>query len=256
MTREPLPTDPRELPPLPAEYDDALEDGLGALGIRLAPGTRRAIDDHVRLLLAWTTRINLTAVRSPVEVARLHVVDSLTAVPLLREAGSRTLLDIGSGGGMPGIPLALAVPMEDSLLVDSVAKKVRFLETAARAIGGTDRIRAVAARSEALARDPVHRERWGVVTARAVAPLGELVELAFPLLRVGGLLVAWKRGDIDDELDDARRVLGTLGGGAFGLVDPGVPSLPGHRLVTARKEQSAPANYPGRPAERRRTGRR
>ena len=97
--RDPLPTRVADLPLLPPGYASAVDEGLRALRIDLAPGARAAIDDHVRFLLAWTAAINLTAIRDPVDVARLHVVDSLAALPLLRARGSTGLLDIGSGPG-------------------------------------------------------------------------------------------------------------------------------------------------------------
>ena len=106
----------------------------------------------------------------------------------------RRFLDLGSGGGYPGLPLALALPAERALLVDSIAKKAAFLEVAVAAAGVAGRVEIAAARAESLAADRRHRERWPAVTVRAVASLAELVELAFPLLAPGGVLVAWKRG--------------------------------------------------------------
>ena len=238
--RPPLPSDPAGLAPLPAAFDDVLEAGLADLGFQLDPPVRLAIANHVRLLLAWTRAINLTAVREPTDVARLHVLDSLSAVPTLRQHGVRRVLDVGSGGGMPGLPIALALPADEALLVDSVGKKVRFLEAVVTAVGAADRISAVAVRAEALALDPHHRERWDAVTARAVASLSALLDLAFPLLRVGGVLVAWKRGAIDEELDAARAALARSGAGQVAVVDPSVRSLPAHRLVVVTKDRPSP----------------
>jgi 16S rRNA (guanine527-N7)-methyltransferase len=250
--RAPLPTDPTGVAPLPSAYDQVLDEGLGDIGLELGAPVRLAIANHVRLLLAWTRAINLTAVREPADVARLHVLDSLSAVPTLRRLGVRRVLDLGSGGGMPGLPIALALPADEAVLVDSVAKKVRFLETAVAAIGAADRVTAVRARAEALALDPDHGERWDAVTARAVASLATLVELAFPLLRVGGVLVAWKRGDVDDELKAARRTLAVHGAGRIEVVDPSVSALPTHRLVVVTKDRPSP----GSPGPRRASPRR
>ncbi len=125
--REPLPTHVDATPELPSGYHDALDTGLAAIGLDLPASVRTAIDGHVRLLLAWTAAINLTAVRDPVAVATSHVLDSLTAVALLRSWGVDRILDLGSGGGLPGIPLALALPANDALLVEPIGKKARFL---------------------------------------------------------------------------------------------------------------------------------
>ena len=248
--RDPLPTRVQGLPPLPRAYTETVDAGLGELGLSLTPSQRDAIDGHVRLLLAWTEAINLTAIRDPADVARLHVLDALAAVPVLAAAGTRRLLDLGSGGGYPGLPLAVALDAE-ALLVDSVGKKVRFLETVAAALDLAV-VRAIAARAETLAADPAHREAWPVVTARAVAPLADLVELAFPLLEVGGRLVAWKRGDLGAELAPARRAARSLGGGSLDARPSLLAALPDHRLVVVTKTRPTQNGWPRDSAARRR----
>src|SRR6185436_19255280 len=101
--REPLPTRVQDTPPLPSTYHKALDDGLASLGLDLTPDARGVVDGHARLLLAWTAAINLTAIREPRAVALGHVVDSLTSVPVITARRPRRLLDLGSGGGYPGI---------------------------------------------------------------------------------------------------------------------------------------------------------
>jgi 16S rRNA (guanine527-N7)-methyltransferase len=206
----------------------------------------------VRFLLAWTTAINLTAIRDPAEVARLHVADSLAAVPLLRGLGVHALLDLGSGGGYPGLPLAAVLPADRALLVDSIAKKVRFLATVIEATGLGDRVHAEAARAEALAHDPADREAWPAVTARAVAGLAELVEVALPLVAPGGVLVAWKRAPLDDELATAAPALAALDAGPVTVHEAGVPGLEAHRLVVIARGGPIDPRFPRDPAERRR----
>lgn len=264
--RAPLPVDPWLLPPPGDAWDGALARGLTALELELAPGVLRALDAHSRLLLAWTVAINLTAVRDPEGVARLHLVDSLSAVSLLRRhaVAAPSILDLGSGGGMPGLPLGIALPASRVALVDSIAKKVRFLQTASAAVAETlheagarvPRMEALSARAEMLAATPGHRAAWDVVTARAVGSLTELVELAMPLLRVGGLLVCWKRDDgtsaLADELAAARSVGRATGAGPARVYDDPERAIPGHRLVLQRKERATPDRYPRPPAERRR----
>jgi hypothetical protein len=121
--REPLPTRVSGLPGLPSEYAATLDAGLVTLDVNLASGARRAIDDHVRLMLAWTGAINLTAIRDPVAVAREHVLDSLSALELLRIRRIDELLDLGSGAGYPGLPLALALPARRALLVNRSGRR-------------------------------------------------------------------------------------------------------------------------------------
>ncbi len=249
--REPLPTRVSALPALPAAFHDTLRAGLDDLGIVPTEAALRGMDGHVRLLLAWNRAINLTAIVDPVEVARRHVLDSLTAVTPLRELGVTRLLDLGTGAGFPGIPLALVMPAT-ALVVDSVGKKTRFVATAIDALGLGSRLEVATARSEDLALGP-DACAWPAVTARAVASLADLVELALPLLAIDGRLVAWKRGDIDAELAAARRACARLGADLPLVRDSGLPALEGHRLVLIRKRYVTPAGYPRDPGQRRRS---
>ena len=232
--------------------DAALEGGLAALSLTLTPAARAAIDGHARLLLAWTSAINLTAIRDPAAVAVAHVVDSLTAAASLRERGISRFVDLGSGGGYPGIPLAAVIPAERALLIEPIAKKAGFLSAVVAATGLQGVVEAAAVRAEALAADPRHRGRWPAVTARAVAGLADLVELAFPLLAPGGCLVAWKRGDLTLELAAADRAIAALGGGSVVVRPVDVPGLDGDRLVIATARGRVPPAYPRDPGVRRR----
>lgn len=250
--REPLPTRVEATATLPPAYRDALETGLLALGVHLTPEAQAAIDGHARLLLAWTEAINLTAIREPAAVALAHVVDSLAGLPVLRERGVDRFIDLGSGGGYPGLPIAAALPAARALLLEPIRKKAVFLSTVATAIGLEATVEAAPVRAEALAADGRHRGRWPAVTVRAVAALGELVELAFPLLAPGGVLVAWKRGDLGSEWTGAERAIVALGGGALEWLPLRVPGLEGHGLVVATAHGAAPAAYPRDPEVRRR----
>jgi 16S rRNA (guanine527-N7)-methyltransferase len=238
---------------LPPAYGRALDVGLAEIGVALPGDQREAIDGHVRLLLAWNRAINLTAIRDPADVAIGHVVDSLAALPVLRERGVDRFVDLGSGGGFPGLPLAIALPASRALLADSVGKKVRFLDAVIMASALQGRVETHTGRIETLARDPLHRERWPAATVRAVASLPELAELAFPLLEPGGILVAWKRGGIEAELAAARRAVAALGGGTLETRDVAAASLLGHCLVIARKDGRISGGFPRDPAQRRRS---
>ncbi len=249
--RGPLPTRVQDLEPLPHPYHAALDGGLRALGVTLDPVAREAIDAHARFLLAWTDAINLTAIRDPAEVARLHVLDSLAAMPHLALRGLTRVLDLGSGGGFPGLPLAAALGSDRALLVDSVGKKIRFLRTVVDATGLGRRIAAEQARAEVLARDPRDREAWPVVTARAVTSLADLVEIGLPLVAPGGVMVAWKRGPVDEELDRAGRALRALRAGRVEVVPARIPGLESHRLVIVERDGRIDVRFPRDPAERR-----
>jgi 16S rRNA (guanine527-N7)-methyltransferase len=282
--RDPLPTCVNGLEPLPEAYRATIRAGLEAALRGAAVGETAAeaeapseipaseaadtaaaavaglseaqldsIGDHVRLLIAWNKAINLSGIREPEMIAREHVLDSLTALRQLRWAGIDDFVDLGSGGGYPGIPLAIALPARRALLVDSVAKKARFLTTVVEALGIGDRVGVFAGRSEALAADPDHRGRWGAVLARAVADLAELAEVSLPLLRVGGILVAFKRRPIDAELAAAEPALRQLRGRLVALEDVAVPGLEDHVLAVVEKMADTPREFPRDPAVRRRS---
>jgi 16S rRNA (guanine527-N7)-methyltransferase len=263
--RRELPTDPALIEPMGDGFDSELEAGLAELGLGAtrAAGTpaRRSYEAHGRLLRDWNAAINLTAIREPADVARRHVIDSLSAVPRLSELvpPGATLLDIGSGGGYPGLPLAAALPLSRVGLLDSVGKKARFLGVAGAAVAAilaedderAPQIEAIAERAEDLAEEPELRGAWNVVVTRAVGSLAEVVELSLPLAREGGLVVAWKReeerGGLRAELREAGSIMRAAGGGRPEVVTIEAAALPGHRLVIVPKVRSTPASYP-RPA--------
>jgi 16S rRNA (guanine527-N7)-methyltransferase len=221
-------------------------------------------------LLAWNEAINLTAIRDPAAVAVRHVADSLVGIGVLHARSIERFVDLGSGGGFPGLPLAAAVAGTTSLLVESVAKKTRFLETVATAVGLDRRIAVATRRAEDVGRASDQRGRWPGVTARAVASLADLVELGLPLLHPGGVLIAWKSGYPGDaaglggELAAARRALDEIGDGSI-EVGPSVAELAGpgsrsaveaiadHRLVVVeRGRRPIAASWPRDPAARKR----
>jgi 16S rRNA (guanine527-N7)-methyltransferase len=221
----------------------ALADGLSA-------GFLDQVERYVGLLLDANQRVNLTRVVEPVEVARLHLLDALAALPLLDAAAPDDVVDLGSGGGVPAIPLALARPSVSWVLVDSVRKKSAMLASFAEALG-LGNVTVLAERAEVLGRDPAHRERYALVTARACAPLPVLAELALPLARVGGRLLAWKGPlrDDDEELRRGRAAIGQVGGARPVVTPAGVAALGGHTFVVVEKARPTHPRFPRRPGE-------
>jgi 16S rRNA (guanine527-N7)-methyltransferase len=266
LPRRPLPRNVDELPPIPPDFSAVLDAAQPELGYDLSPTQRTVIEDHARLLLAWNESINLSGLRTPTEVARGHVLDALVAVPVLRQIarGHLTLLDMGSGGGYPGLPLAVALPAQRAALVDSIAKKAAFLEAAAAlasAETGID-ITSLNERAEDLAEEPDQRAAWDLVVARAVGSVAECAELGLPLARRNGHVIVWKRASddparraLDAEIANARRIVQAAGGAGIRVVE--LPSrervgLRGSLLVVIRKGRPTPARFPRSPGERKR----
>jgi 16S rRNA (guanine527-N7)-methyltransferase len=258
-----LPTDVGATPALDLVFNEILDRGLSDLALKLDATARGAIEGHVRLLLAWNQHVNLSGLRTSEQVARGHVLDSLIAVPALRALGvtQPALIDLGSGGGFPGLPLAVALPAGRAALVDSIGKKAAFLKVAATAAAHDSvPIDVLAERAEDLAEEPDQREAWDIVTARAVGTLAEVAELGLPLAKTGGFVVTWKSAGpkaekAQQEIADATRIIRAAGGDRPRIVDlPAADALglPGHCLVVIDKIRPTPDGYPRAPGERRR----
>ena len=227
-----------------------LATDAGAIARTLPPSFGDSAERYVSLLLEANARLNLTRITAPEDVARLHLLDALSALPVLDELMPTSALDLGSGGGVPGIVLALARPDVGWTLVDSVRKKCDALREFAEALG-LRTVTVVAERAEMIGRDRAHRERYELVTARACAALPVLVEYALPLTAVGGALVAWK-GPMsagDDELVRGERAAAALGGERPRFRGTGLAELGDRGLVVVAKARATPDAYPRRAGE-------
>ena len=241
--RAPLPTDPSALPPTERETLDELARQLAAASLpELSPAESALVTAHLRLLDAWNPAINLTRVSDPIERATRHLLDSLVAAPHIERLipdGHGKIADLGSGGGFPGIPLAARLLSRHEglsiTLIESIGKKARFLEAVTAASGLAPRLRVAHARAEELAQGG--GVRFDVITARAIAPLGELVRFAAPLLTPTGSLLAWKRAGVewDAELGAAASFIGTS---AIEVTEVNVAALEGALLVRVTPHES------------------
>jgi 16S rRNA (guanine527-N7)-methyltransferase len=229
------------------ELERLLETDAPALRASLPAGFADAVEHYVGLLLVANARTNLTRIVEPDAVARLHVLDAISALPLLDELEARRALDLGSGGGVPGIVLALARPEIAWTLVDSAGRKADALRSFVGALSLSN-VEVVAERAEILGQDPGHRGGYDLVTARACAALPVLAEYALPLLALGGAAVAWKGAAADEELR-AGREASTLLGGRLEVRPSGVPALGDRRFVVMMKVGATPDRYPRRPGQ-------
>lgn len=225
-----------------------------ASGTGVEPGAALLLQRYRDLLLRANQTTNLTAVTDPDEIDRRLVGDSLRLLPAIdtwvaanRGGGQPVrLVDIGSGGGLPGLPIAIARPGIEVTLVDATGKKVQFLQSAIEALG-LPNVTAVHGRAEALGHDPAWREGWDLATARAVSSVAALAELLLPLLRVGGRAFLPKGADITDELAQGERAAGELGGSIRSAdLLPEDPSGIVTRLVVLDKLAPTPIRYPRR----------
>ena len=189
------------------ELLQTLREQLGTLGVAMPSEMSERSVDFLMTILRLNTTLNLTRITDPTTAVRLHLADSLSAYPEVSAAPRGRLLDVGTGGGFPGAPLAIATGRSATLL-DSVGKKAAATECALRECH-VEGVSALGGRAEALALEKP--ATFAVVVARAVAPLPSLVELAAPLLVEGGRLVALKGSPSDDEIDSGDKVAALVG---------------------------------------------
>ena len=232
------------------ESNELLLRGAAELGLDV--GTH--LDTFAQLLdllQEGNSRFNLTAIKSEQDIVLKHFVDSLSCLRggMLEgggQDGELHVLDLGTGAGFPALPLAIVRPDLHMVPADATRKKIEFVTATVHALALSN-VRPVVGRAETLGHDPAHRGQYDRVVVRAVAALPVLTELALPLLKVGGLLVAQKGSLLDDELDSGRRVAGILGGvlediQTFDLPLSGDPRT----LVCVRKVAPTPDRYPRR----------
>lgn len=204
------------------------------------------------LLIEANQRLNLTRITAPQEVLEKHLLDALLGAPLLCDPSPpESLVDVGSGGGVPGLPLAALWPECRVLLVESEQRKAEFLREAARALG-LARVEVCARRAEVAGHDPALRERFAAATLRAVGPLATCLELGLPFVRTGGRLVLY-RGPGEESPEASEPVAARLGGQAPEVVLRALPDGAERRLVRVLKVAPTPATFPRRdgvPAKR------
>ena len=222
------------------DFADILAARAAEAGIPLTDRQLEQFSRYNALLLRWNERMNLTALTSPEDVAVKHIVDSLAAYDEDLFARAQTLVDVGTGAGFPGLPLAIYAPHVSVTLMDA------FLEEAVRDLRLTN-VACIHARAEGAARTHTYREQYDIAVSRAVARLPVLVEYALPFVRVGGTFLALKGRVYRAEMAESTAAVRLIGGGEMRARPVSLPGLDDVRAVVyIRKERPTPDAYPRR----------
>jgi len=227
-----------------------LEQGSRCLGLSLGQGQLGLFRRYYQELLAWNERVNLTAIVEWEAVQVQHFLDSLTCALVLPAEATHSpyaIVDVGAGAGFPSLPLKILFPQARLTLVESIQKKAAFLRQVVQRLGLGD-VEVLPARAEEAGRCPAHREAYDLAVSRAVAALPTLAEYCLPFVRLGGLFVAPKGREVEEEVKAAGRALEELGGRLREVRPVELPGLEGPRhLVVVEKIRPTPERYPRRP---------
>lgn len=235
-----------------AAWRGLLEEGLAGLGVVADPAGVDAVLRHLDLVREWNERMNLTAITDPREMVIKHALDAASGLAVAALAPGERVIDVGTGAGFPGVVWKCLRPGIQLTLLESLQKRCRFLEEVGQAVvrplAGDGGYQVVWGRAEDVGRLPEHRERYDLVTARAVAELRVLAEYCLPFSRVGGRFLALKGPSVEEEIRAAGAAVEKLGGRLEEVRELELPGGGGRRsLVLIRKERPTPKAYPRRP---------
>lgn len=219
-------------------------DNCKKMNIELSEKQQQQFIKYYEILVEWNSFMNLTGITEFEEVLKKHFEDSLELVRVLDLEKVESLMDVGTGAGFPGVPLKIAFPHIKVVLLDSLGKRVKFLNHVIEQLG-LENITAIHGRAEDFAKNPEYREQFDVTVSRAVANLSSLSEYCIPYTKVKGHFVSYKSGKIEEELEQAGKAITVLGGKVecvekFLLADSDME----RSFVVIKKEKSTPKKYP------------
>lgn len=221
-----------------------LEKAVSEYGVELSEKQLQQFQRYYELLIEWNEKINLTAITEPQEVAVKHFIDSVSAWDEKRFEGAKSIIDVGTGAGFPGIPLKIFQPQLKLVLLDSLNKRIKFLQTVVDELQ-LDNVECIHARAEEGAKNPKLRENFDIAVSRAVARLPVLAEYCIPFVKVGGTFAALKGMKFAEEAEEGKKALQILGGSEPVSVEKKLPGLDDKRAVIyVKKIKSTPKKYP------------
>ena len=223
---------------------EALEKGCQALGITLLEKQKNQFMKYYDLLIERNKVMNLTGITEFDEVMQKHFLDSLTIVKAIKDRKTIDVLDVGTGAGFPGIPLKIVFPDWNIVLLDSLNKRIKFLDEVIETLE-LEGIQTIHGRAEDFAKKEEYRERFDLVVSRAVANLASLTEYCLPYVREGGVFLPYKSAHIEEELEQSKKAVSILGGRIKEVISFKLPGTEIDRtLVRIEKVKKTPMKYP------------
>lgn len=226
------------------EYKKLLKESCEEMGVSLNEKQIEQFMQYLSLLLEWNEKMNLTAITEKRDVVLKHFADCLSLVPAVEWKAGMKVIDVGTGAGFPGIPVKVACPEVEMTLLDSLQKRIGFLQEVGSQLGLTG-VQYIHSRAEDGGQSAEHREQYDLCVSRAVANLAVLAEFCLPFVKVGGMLAALKGPDAEAELEQAKGALAKLGGKLVKIQDVAIPHTDlSHKLVFIEKTAVTPKQYP------------
>lgn len=227
------------------EFSFKLKELLIMIGIEVSDKECENLYKYMNLLIEWNKRINLTAIIDPEEIILKHFVDSLMIEKYIGEGNK--VIDVGTGAGLPGIPLSIIKENNEFILADSLNKRINFLEIVRKEIG-INNVNLIHGRAEELARNQQYRQQYDIVVSRAVARLNILLEYMIPFLKIGGTCICMKAANCEEEISEANKAIELLGG-KIEFIDK--TTLPNTEIlrnnIIIKKIKETPNKYPRKP---------
>lgn len=224
------------------EFKSEMEINLKALGLELNDKQIRNYYDFMNLLIEKNKVMNLTGITEPKEVILKHFIDSLTILKYIDKNSS--LIDVGTGAGFPGVPLKIAEKSIEIMLLDSLNKRINFLNEVIEKTA-LEKIKTIHGRAEDFGKNAEYREKYDVATSRAVAPLNVLLEYMMPFVKVGGKCICMKGSNCDIEIENAKKAIKTLGGEIEKIEKFSLPNSENNRtILIIKKHKKTDGQYP------------
>lgn len=223
---------------------ETLIKGCSSFGVELTERQLEQFNSYYELLVEWNKVMNLTAITEFGEVLQKHFVDSISIAGSIDMGKCESIIDIGTGAGFPGLPLKIVYPHIKVILLDSLNKRIRFLNEVVDNLELSD-IETIHGRAEDIAKKPEYREQFDLVVSRAVANLASLAEYCIPFVKQGGCFVSYKSGSAEEEIEQAKKAIFVLGGEKKNVVKFQLPDSDMERaLVIIEKIKITPKKYP------------